>query len=59
MNIPVIASGGMGNNKHLIQLVENTNVDAVCMAKVLHYDILKVQEIREHCLNNSIPVRKI
>lgn len=59
VNIPVIASGGMGNNKHLIQLVENTNVDAVCMAKVLHYDILKVQEIREHCLNNSIPVRKI
>ena len=59
VKIPVIASGGMGNQQHLVELVKNTNVDAVCMAKILHYDTLKVSEIRDHCLNNSIPVRKI
>ena len=46
INIPVIASGGMGTMDHLYQVAEEGHADAVAMAHVLHYDVLTIPEIR-------------
>ncbi len=35
--IPVIAHGGAGKNKDVVDVVENGNADAVSMASILHY----------------------
>ena len=56
-NVPIIASGGMGNKKHLFDLIENTNVDAICMASILHYKKSTIKEIRESCLNKNFNLR--
>ena len=53
-NTPIIASGGMGNNEHLFELIENTNIDAVCIASVLHYEKSSIKEIRNACLKKIL-----
>ena len=59
VTIPVIAGGGMGNMEDLKNVVDETSVDALAMAHVLHYDHLNVPEIRNYCTNIGIPVRKV
>jgi len=59
VDIPVIASGGMGELQDIATAVLVGGVDAVAIAHVLHYGILDVSRIREHCIGESIPVRSI
>jgi len=59
VNVPVIASGGMGNLSDLNAAVRQSRVDAVAMAHVLHYGVYSVAEIRSHCIGQDIPVRTV
>ena len=59
VQIPVIANGGCGNLNHIKEIIENTDVDAIAIAKVLHYNQISINEIKQFCLNNGIEVRKI
>jgi len=59
VDIPVIASGGMGDLSHLNKIVSETSVDGVAMAHVLHNDIYSVTKIREYCQEQDIPVRSV
>ncbi len=45
--VPVIASGGMGNLQHLLDVVESGSADAVAVANVLHYKTVSFQEMRD------------
>lgn len=58
VDVPVIASGGMGNVGHLIEVVRDGGADAVAMADVLHYDRMTLGEIRQACLAAGLVVRK-
>lgn len=57
-SIPVIASGGMGNIDHLIDLINQTNIDAVCMADILHYKKSTITKIKSEMLKKKFPVRR-
>jgi len=57
ISIPIVASGGMGDYKHLYDAVTGTDLDAIAMADVLHYDRLTFKEIRKRCLSSKIMVR--
>jgi cyclase len=57
VNLPVIASGGMGKIDHLEDLLKNTNVDGVAVADVLHYKRLTVEELRNGCVSNGRVIR--
>ncbi len=59
LDVPVIASGGMGTLEHLRNLVSKCQVDAVAMAHVLHYQSLSIESIRDYCLDHGFPVRKV
>lgn len=59
VNIPVIASGGMGKLEDLKKVVEGSHADAVAMAHVLHYGHYTLQEIREYCIDEGLPVRNL
>ena len=59
VDLPVIASGGMGELSHLVSVVNEGSVDAVAMAHVLHYGIYSPKDIRDHCVDHCIPVRTI
>lgn len=47
INVPVIASGGMGKPADLIDVVQRGLADAVAMADILHYNRATVGDIRE------------
>ena len=47
VSIPVIASGGMGTIYDFINAVNIGNADAVAIADVLHYDRIKLNDIRK------------
>lgn len=55
--VPVIASGGMGQPNHLIDVVQSGHADAVAMADVLHYSRFNLPELRDHARQAGISVR--
>lgn len=57
VNVPVIASGGMGNVDHLISVIHEGGADAVAMADVLHYQRLDFQTLRKAIMKRGIRVR--
>jgi imidazole glycerol-phosphate synthase subunit HisF len=59
VQVPVIASGGMGKIEHLVQAANVGGVDAVAMAHVLHHQKLTVQQIREGALQAGVEVRRL
>ncbi|KDN95422.1 imidazole glycerol phosphate synthase [Hydrogenovibrio marinus] len=56
VNVPVIASGGMGEAMHGVDAVK-AGADAIAMADILHYDRDAVGGIRQVCLDNGLEVR--
>ena len=59
INVPVIASGGMGSLQHSIDLIKNCSVSGFCMADTLHYNRSTVTEIRNNLIDHNINVRVI
>lgn len=57
VNIPVIASGGMGSLDDFKSCVVEARADAVAIAHTLHYKKLSVSEIKSFAMSNDIPVR--
>ncbi len=57
VDIPIIASGGMGTPEDAISAVNNGNVDAIAMADIIHYKRSNFSEIRKVATNAGIKVR--
>jgi len=58
VNIPVIASGGMGCLEDFIDVVNNGKADAVAVAHVLHYNKCTVDDIRVAGITAGFHMRK-
>lgn len=59
VDVPVIASGGMGSADDLIKLAAVADVDAVAMADILHYNKQDVSEIRTSARIAKLGVRQV
>ena len=57
VNIPVIASGGVGNLDHLVDGIKLGNASAVLAASIFHYGKHTVKEAKEYLDSKGIPVR--
>ena len=57
VNIPVIASGGVGNLEHLAEGVTKGNADAVLAASIFHFGEHTVAEAKAHMAKQLIEVR--
>ena len=57
VNIPVIASGGVGNLDHLVDGIKLGNASAVLAASIFHYGKYSVKEAKEYLDSKGIPVR--
>jgi len=57
VEIPVIASGGMGKLSHAVDAIEKGEASAVAMADILHYGKATFSEIRKELKANGISVR--
>lgn len=59
VNIPVIASGGVGNLDHLVDGVQQGKADAVLAASIFHFGEYTVQQAKEHMAGAGIEMRLV
>ena len=57
VNIPIIASGGVGNLDHLVDGIEKGKASAVLAASIFHYGKHSIKEAKEYLDSKGIPVR--
>ena len=57
LSIPVIASGGVGNLKHLYDGIVKGGASAVLAASIFHYGEFTIQQAKEYLASNDVPVR--
>lgn len=57
LDIPVIASGGVGSLDHLVDGIVQGRADAVLAASVFHYGEYTVRQAKEHMAARGIEVR--
>ena len=57
VDVPIIASGGVGNLQHLVDGVKLGGADAVLAASIFHYGEFTVGQAKQHMARRGIPVR--
>ncbi len=57
VDIPVIASGGVGKLEHFAEGVIEGEADAVLAASVFHFGTYTVRQVKEYMASQGIPVR--
>ena len=57
VNIPVIASGGVGNLDHLVDGIKIGKASAVLAASIFHYGNYTILDAKKYLNKNKIPVR--
>ena len=57
VNIPVIASGGVGNLDHLVDGIRLGKANAVLAASIFHYGKYSIIEAKQYLNSRGIPVR--
>ncbi|MCB1065111.1 MAG: imidazole glycerol phosphate synthase subunit HisF, partial [Verrucomicrobiae bacterium] len=59
LDIPVIASGGVGNVQHLVEGVKEGKADAVLAASIFHFGEFTVADVKDYLGSHQIPVRPL
>tara|TARA_B100001996_G_scaffold145736_1_gene111006 strand:+ start:10 stop:765 length:756 start_codon:yes stop_codon:yes gene_type:complete len=57
VNIPIIASGGVGNLDHLVDGIKLGNASAVLAASIFHYGKYSIKQAKDYLDSKGIPVR--
>jgi imidazole glycerol-phosphate synthase subunit HisF len=57
VNIPVIASGGAGNNKHFLDVFTQTKATGALAASIFHFKEIEIKALKNYLKNNQIPIR--
>jgi cyclase len=55
--VPVIASGGAGNCRHIYEALTAGRAEAALLASLLHYGQLTVSEVKHYLQQHQVPVR--
>ncbi len=59
VNIPVIASGGCGSIRDIVDVFKQTKADAALVASLFHYGKATVDEVKVELSKNHVLVRKL
>lgn len=57
VEVPIIASGGVGNLDHMVDGVKQGGADAVLAASIFHYGEYSVRQAKEYMAQHNIEVR--
>ena len=57
VNIPIIASGGVGNLDHLVDGIKLGNASAVLAASIFHYGKYSIKDAKNYFDKKGLPVR--
>ena len=57
VNVPVIASGGVGNLDHLVEGIRDGHASAVLAASIFHFGEFSVRDAKAFMAKAGLPVR--
>lgn len=57
VNVPVIASGGAGSARHMVDAVVEGGADAVLAASIFHFGEVSISEVKAAMAAEGLPVR--
>lgn len=57
VDLPIIASGGVGNLDHLVAGVQEGHADAVLAASIFHYGEFTIPQVKQYLKEHGIAVR--
>ena len=57
VSVPVIASGGAGTRRHLVDAVRDGGADAVLAASIFHFGEISIGEAKQALADAGVPVR--
>ncbi len=57
LNIPVIASGGVGTLEHFAEGILDGEANSVLAASVFHFGQFKIKDVKRYLADKNIPVR--
>jgi len=57
VSIPTIASGGAGETGDVVELLQESSVDAVALASLFHYQLSTVQDVKKGIHETGVEVR--
>ncbi|MCJ7634848.1 imidazole glycerol phosphate synthase subunit HisF [Candidatus Bathyarchaeota archaeon] len=57
VEVPLIASSGAGNPKHMLDAITQGKADAVLAASIFHYGTYTIREVKKYLQEYNIPVR--
>ena len=58
VDVPVIASGGVGTLEHLAEGLVEGEADAVLAASIFHFGTYSVRAVKDYLAGRGIPVRR-
>jgi len=58
VSVPVIASGGAGDARHMVDAVTEGHADAVLAASIFHFGEVSIAEVKRAMAQAGIPVRQ-
>ena len=58
VDIPVIASGGVGNPHHILEAFEIADASAALAASIFHFDEYPVPVVKKYLKENGVPIRE-
>jgi imidazole glycerol-phosphate synthase subunit HisF len=58
VDVPVIASGGVGSLDHLVDGVQKGHASAVLAASIFHFGTYSIGEAKAHMAKAGIPMRR-
>lgn len=57
VSVPVIASGGAGNEQHMLDALTSGKADAVLAASIFHFGTLRISDVKAHLAERGVQVR--
>lgn len=57
VNIPIIASGGAGHQKHFVDVFEENAADAALAASVFHFGEISIKDLKKELKQHNISIR--
>lgn len=59
VSIPVVASGGAGSPRHMLEVLKEGHADAALAASIFHFREHSVQQVKKYLSENGVAVRII
>ena len=59
VNIPVIASGGVGNINHMYEGLTEGKADAVLAASIFHFREYSIKQVKDELAARGVPIRPV